>query len=109
MIIGFNLFVMGGAAFYSPSFGRGGEAALFSVELLALLGSPTIAIDVEHKNVEDTTWASAGSFTAITTTGVHTKDLSGLKEELRFKYTPTSATNGDGCNMIVPAPAWRPY
>jgi hypothetical protein len=109
MITGFYLFVMGGNAFYSPSFEREGEAALFSVEVYVFLGSPTVAIDVEHKNYDDTTWASAGSFSSITTVGVHTKDLSGLKEELRVKYTPTSATNGDGCNMYMPAPAWRPY
>ena len=105
---GFNLLVMGGTALYSPSFPRGGEAALFSVEVLALLGSPSVAIDVEHKNSDDTAWTSAGSFSAITTIAVHLKDLSGLKEELRFKYT-SSGTNGDGCNMLVSEPAWRPY
>jgi len=109
MLTGFNLLVMGGASFYSPSFGRGGEAALFSVEILGLMGSPTITVDVEHKNEDDTTWASAGAFANITTTGVFTKDLSSLKEELRLKFTPVSASDGDGCNMMVAEPAWRPY
>ena len=62
---GFNLLVMGGTPLYSPSFPRGGEAALFSVEVLALLGSPSIAIDVQHKNYDDTAWTSAGSFSAL--------------------------------------------
>jgi hypothetical protein len=105
---GFNLLVMGGTALYSPSFPRGGEAALFSVEVLALLGSPSIAIDVQHKNYDDIAWTSAGSFSAITTIAVHPKDLSGLKEEIRFKYT-LSGTDGHGCNMLVAEPAWRPY
>ena len=108
MTTGFNLFVMGGTALYSPSFPRGGEAALFSVEVLALLGSPSIAIAIEHKNMDDTSWTVAGSFSTISTAAVHTVDLSGLKEEIRLKFTLTG-TDGDGCNMLVAEPAWRPY
>jgi hypothetical protein len=108
MTTGFNLLVMGGTALYSPSFGRGGEAALFSVETLAKIGSPSLAIDVEHKNTEDTTWTSAGTFTAITTLTVSTADISGLKEEIRIKFTMTG-TDGDAFNLLIPSPAWRPY
>ena len=110
MIVGFQIVVMGGATpFYSPSFGRGGEAALFSLEVTHIAGSPSLAVDVEHKNEDDTTWSSAGSFTSITAAGiVPTKDPSGLKEELRFKFLPTG-TDGEAFHVIVPAPAWRPY
>jgi hypothetical protein len=108
MTTGFNLFVMGGTALYSPSFPRGGEAAMFSAETLAKIGSPSLAIDVEHKNFDDTTWTSVGAFTAITTLTVSTKDLSGLKEEIRIKFTMTGA-DGDAFNLLIPVPAWRPY
>ena len=108
MTTGDNYFVMGGTALYSPSFGRGGEAALFSVQTLAKIGSPSLAIDVEHKNTEDISWASAGTFTAITTLAVSTADISGLKEEVRFKFTMTG-TDGDAFNLLIPAAAWRPY
>jgi hypothetical protein len=54
MTTGFNLFVMGGTALYSPSFPRGGESALFSAETLAKIGAPSLTIDVEHKNFDDT-------------------------------------------------------
>jgi hypothetical protein len=108
MTTGFWTFVAGGTALYSPPFGRGGEAALFSVETLAKIGSPSLAIDVEHKNTEDTTWSSAGTFTAITTLAVSTADISGLKEEVRLKLTMTG-TDGDAFNLLIPAPAWRPY
>jgi len=108
MTTGFNLFVMGGTALYSPSFRRGGEAALFSVEVLAKIGSPSLAIDVEHKNTEDTTWSSASAFTSITALGVASQDISNLKEEIRIKFTMTG-TDGDAFNLLFPIPAWRPY
>ena len=109
MRIGTLIMVMGGGGFYSPSFPRGGESALFSLEVTHKMGgSPSLTVEVEHKNEEDTVWSSAGAFTAITTTGVKSKDVSGLKEECRFKYTPTG-TDGDAFYLIVAAPAWRPY
>jgi len=109
LLIGTLITVMGGSPFYSPSFGRGGESALFSLEVTHKLGtSPSLTVEVEHKNFEDTAWSSAGAFTSITATGVASKDVSGLKEECRFKYTPTG-TDGDAFYVIVAAPAWRPY
>ena len=109
MIVGTQITVMGGTvAFYSPSFPRGGEAALFSLEVTHMVGSPSLAVDIEHKNEADTTWASAGSFSAIAATGLATKDVSGLKEELRFKFLPTG-TDGHAFHVLVSEPAWRPY
>ena len=111
MKVGTQVTVMGGTVpFYSPSFPRGGEAALFSIEVTHLFGSspPSLAVTIEHKNEDDTTWSSAGSFAAITATGLATKDISGLKEELRISFLPTG-TDGEAFHVIVPAPAWRPY
>jgi len=109
MIVGTQITVMGGSAFFSPTFPRGGEAALFSLDVTHKMGtSPSLAVSIEHKNEDETTWAAAGAFTAITATGVATKDISSLKEELRFNFTP-SGTDGDAFHVVVPAPAWRPY
>ncbi len=110
MIVGTQITVMGGTVpFYSPSFGRGGEAGLFSLEVTHISGSPSLAVVVEHKNEDDVVWGSAGSFAAITVAGiVPTKDISGLKEELRFSFLPTG-TDGEAFHLIVAAPAWRPY
>ena len=109
MIVGQQITVMGGSPFYSPSLPRGGEAAVFSLETTHKMGtSPSLAVSIEHKNEDDTTWAAAGAFTAITATGVSTKDISGLKEECRFVFTPTG-TDGDAFHVVVAAPAWRPY
>ena len=81
MTTGENHFVMGGTSLYSPSVPSGGESALFSVEVLAAIGTPSLAISIETKNTEDTTWGVAGSFAAITALGVATKDVSTIKEE----------------------------
>ena len=109
MKVGTQYTVMGGTVpFYSPSFGRGGEAALFSLDVTHLSGGPSLLVDIEHKNAEDTTWSSAGAFASITTAGLATKDISGLKEELRFSFLPTG-TDGEAFHVIVPEPSWRPY
>ena len=109
MVVGTTLMKLTGAAYYSPSFGRGGNAAVFGCEALIVSSGASLDIDVEHKNVEDTTWASKGSFTTISAVGVSTKDLSGLKEQIRFKYVVNGATATDAVHFNMLAPAWRPY
>ena len=94
---------------YSPSFPRGGEAATFAVEATVVNGSPTLVILVEHKNEDDTTWATAATFGSITGTGVSTLDGTGLKEELRFKYAFSGGSSGNFVHLVVSPPAWRPY
>src|SRR5262245_33879605 len=83
----------GTAGYYSPPFGRGGDAAVFSIEVTHRNGSPTLVFAVEHKSPEDTNWTSAGS-TSVSSTGVATLDVSGLKEELRLKFTFSSGNLG---------------
>jgi hypothetical protein len=95
-----------GSPYYSPTFGRGGMAATFLAEIFAVTG--TFTIDVEHKNVEDTSWTTLCSFPAIAA-GI--KDTSGspIKEQLRFKYLFTAFSAGDAVYFNMMAPAWRPY
>ncbi len=96
-------------AYYSPTFPRGGEAATFAVDVTHFDGGPTLVVSVEHKNMEDTSWTTAGTFTTITATGLATKDVTGLKEELRIKYLFSAGTAGNLAHIVVPAPQWRPY
>ena len=66
--------------------------------------------EIEYRrNVEDTSWADLGAFSNITATGTSTKDLTGIKELVRLKFTFTSTDAADAVHIIVPAPAWRPY
>jgi hypothetical protein len=98
----------GTAGYYSPPFGRGGESAVFSIEVTHRNGTPTLVFAVEHKNREDSSWSSAGS-TSVSSTGVATLDISGLKEELRLKFTFSAGFVGDFVNVLVPAPMWLPF
>jgi hypothetical protein len=100
----------GTTPYYSPAFPRGGDAALFSVDVTHEGGSPTMVVTVEHKNEMDTSWSTLGTFSNITTTGLETLDIDGsIKEVVRFKFTFSAGSAGDFFHVIVPAPAWRPY
>jgi len=108
MILGTILFRMGGNASYSPAFPKGGDAAVLSVEVLNVIDSPQFVITIQHRNLEDTSWTDVDTFTTITATGVSTKNVSGLKELVRLKYSFASADPIDGVQFIVAPPAWRP-
>ncbi len=78
---------------YTPPIKRVSDKAAFTIEVLQVAGtSPSLAIDIEHKNFDESAWASAGIFTALTAVGVGAKTVSGLKEQLRLKFT-MSGTN----------------
>ena len=109
MIVGTTIFRLDGTAFYSPSFPRGGEAAVFTVDCTHVSDSPTFVVTVQHRNVDDTSWTDLGTFSDITAAGTSTKDLSAIKELLRLKYTFTTTDAADAVHIVVPAPAWRPY
>ncbi len=86
MIVGSSLFRLDGNAYFSPEFPRGGLAATFAVDVTDISGSPTVAIHIQHRNSEDTTFTSLVSFAAITAVGAFSKDATGVKEIVRFQY-----------------------
>jgi len=108
MIVGVTLMKLAGSAYHSLPFSRRGDSALFSAYVQQVSEAPSLAIDVEHKNVEDTAWTTAGSFSAITTAGIATKDLSGLKEQIRYKMTITAGTPTAAVHFYIDRPSWRP-
>ncbi len=109
MLIGQYIHSGSGATIYSPAFPRGGLGAIFTASILQMLGAPSLSIGVEHKNIEDTAWTTLGTFSAITSTGNYTKDLSTCKELVRFAYTTTAASGWEGFLVNMTSPAWRPY
>ena len=112
-VIGTTIFYLDGNEYYSPEFSRGGLAATFSVDVtqVSLGAAVGLAITVEHRNHEDTTWTSLGSFSSITATGAAQLDLTGIKETVRFKYSFTGGTPTaiDAVHILMMAPSWRPY
>ena len=110
MVIGTTLFKLDGTPYYSPSFPRGGLSATFAVSVTHMYGSPTFTITVQHRDRNATTWDDAGSFTSISSSGESVKDLSTLKEVIRFKYTFDAGDDAtDAVHFEMQAPSWRPY
>lgn len=99
----------GTTPYYSPAFPRGGDAALFSIDVTHEGGSPTMVVKVEHKNAVDAAFELAGTFSGITSTGVVSLDVTGLKELVRLSYEFSAGDAGDFFHVVVPAPAWRLY
>jgi len=94
----------GTTPFYSPPFPRQESKAVFSLEATHIWGSMTLVAKLQHRNFEDTSWSDAGTFSDIDATGVWTKTVSDLKEELRFAFTFTTPTGG--VHVILPEPTW---
>lgn len=111
MIVGTTILRLDGNPYYSPEFSRGGLAATFVVELLnvALTVSETVTITIEHRNHDDTTWSTASTIPTISAVGNYPKDVTGLKEVIRMKFTFSSTTAADAIHFLIQAPSWRPY
>ena len=110
MLTGFYVLKGAGLTKVTPTFPRGGLSATFTIQVLELVGSPTdLGAIVEHKNLEDTAFSSAGSFATISSVTVATLDVSTIKEQVRLSFTPTASTSWHGFYILLPAPTWRPY
>lgn len=109
MLVGFYFFKGDGSTQYSPTFSRKGMSATFIVQVLQLVGSPGLTVTVEHKNLEDTSWTTAGTFSAISTVSIARLDVASLKEQLRFGFAISATNAWEGMLMSTLAPAWRPY
>jgi hypothetical protein len=113
MIVGTTVFYLDGNSYYSPEFPRGGLAALFTVDVthIVLGGAGQVDVLVEHRNTEDTTWSTAGTFSAISSIGAKTLDVTGLKEVVRLSFAFSGGTPAatDAIHFLIQAPSWRPY
>lgn len=98
------------ANFYSPSFERGGLSATFAIEVFNLMGtSPTLECTIEHKNHDDTSFTSAGTFSSMNVAAVWKVDVSALKEQIRLVITVGGSAASNTVYANVLAPIWRPY
>jgi hypothetical protein len=98
----------GTTAYRTPPIARQSREATFSIEATHVAGTVTLVATVEHKNLDESTWASAGTFDDVTAVGVKTKTLSDLKEEIRFAFTYSAGTAGEFVHVVIPEPTWKP-
>jgi len=108
MIVGTTL-MYSSTPYFSPTFPRGGLAALFSLEVTLIEGSSQLVVDVEHKNESDTNFGTASTFSSISSAGTYSRDALNLLEQVRLKFTLSGGSSGDYAHVIVAPPAWRPY
>ena len=109
MVVGTTLVKLDGNPYYSPSFPRGGLAGTFAVDTTHYQGLTNLAILVEHRDENETSFTSPGGFAAITGTGHSEADVTGLKQIVRFSYTLNGGAATDGVHIVMQAPSWRPY
>jgi hypothetical protein len=95
---------------YTAPFPRRGQAALFTVEATQVAGSPTLSLEVQHKNRDETVWLGAGTFSSITTEGVYTQDITGIKQRVRIAATLSGGSQGDFVVLVLRPDgiSWRP-
>ena len=99
----------GGVTFYTMPESRKGGSAIFIVDALTLNSTGPLAVSVDHKNTEDTSWTALGAFAGISTTGVSTKYLSGIKEQIRFAVTFGAGSAAGDSASIKQGISWFPY
>jgi hypothetical protein len=88
---------------------RQGASALFSIEVLEMKATANLEIDIWHKNRKDTSSTQAGAFTSISSTGVHTLHISGIKEEYYWRYRVDASGDPDRYLVGSPTAQWFTY
>ncbi len=76
------------------------------IEIFALIPGTGIDVAVEYKNVEDTNWTTFGSAISASSTGVHTLQVTGIKEEVRLRFSVNGTSPNDIVYANVLAPQW---
>src|SRR5262245_34844315 len=72
---------------YSPIIESEYHEAVFPVEVLQIgISGPVMTVDIEHKNKEDSTWATAATMT-FTTAANKAKAVAPLLEQVHYKVT----------------------
>ena len=68
---------------YSNAIPRGGEAAVFSAEVLEFDAAGDVEIVLQHKNKTDASFSTLQTIGQIGSTGIQTVYVTGLKEVVR--------------------------
>ena len=111
-IVGSVILSPGGSSpIYTKPMPRGGESALVSLNVTEFFSaSVALVVAVEMRNEDGTTWTTAGTFAAITGTGVVSKNVSGVKQLVRLLiHFDSGSTHGDSARIDGINFSWRPY
>jgi hypothetical protein len=93
---------------YTPPYSRGGSQAVFALDLLDRSVSGVLDVDIEHKNSDETTWASAGAFSSMSSTGMASVHVDELKEQIRLKLGVTGGLSwAEWVRVKLLDPSWQ--
>ena len=100
-----DIVVTSGAPFYIDLGRPGGTMGIFGVLVSGVQGvSPSLSIEIQTKNFADSSWSTAATFTAITTSTSGVKAASGLKQQVRLACTQTgSSTPASTLSVFEPS------
>jgi hypothetical protein len=88
---------------------RGGAAATFVVDVIEINSATNLNVTIEHRNRGATTWSGAGSFAAITASGVYSLDVTGLKGKYRYALALGPSPSAGDSYRVQKSVSWRPY
>ncbi len=95
---------------YSNPIRGGGEAAVFSLEVLEINAAVSLEISLEHQNRGDPSWTTLASLTPISATGVESKHVTGIKELCRVvAQFGTGTSSSDTARIANMNWSWLPY
>ena len=88
---------------FSPWFPRGGDNAIFSLDVIDVDGTPSLAVDIFTKNSEDTgegamtgiSFSMTGTTAGVTTTRLESTKTNGMLELVRYQFKLTAGNAGD--------------
>jgi hypothetical protein len=92
---------------YSPIFPRGAEAAVFAVEVYALTPLTALNVEVQYKNLDETSWTTHASAISANAAGVYTLEVRDIREEVRLRYSVSGSNPTDTVYADILAPQWR--
>jgi hypothetical protein len=104
-----ELLLRNDAATYTPAVPRQADSATFKLDVTTFHdagGAPSLSVAIEHRNENENTWTTADNFTAITATGLATRNVSGLRDRVRLKFLFTAGPAASYARILILPPVW---
>jgi len=105
-----ELLLRNDAATYTTAIPRLADSATFRIDVVTFHdagGSPSVTVTIEHRNQNENNWSTAETFTAITTTGLASRTVSGLRDLVRLKFQFTAGPAASYARFLILPPIWE--
>ena len=101
----------GSSSVYTPPKRRGGGAAIVSFEVLEFAtNGAVLELNFQHRNNDETTWTTLGTFSSISASGMYSQKFSGIKQNVRTEaHLGVGSAQGDYALIDNIQESWLPY